>query len=387
MSFILLSSFYSISIDCQHVLNLAAGLQMRFDNSTLQSQFETDCCLSSTITCSNNKVKELDWSFMNLNGSINGSAIPRELSHLRLGTNSIHGDVPLLLSTYLINVAIPNNKLNGTIKGFYSQLLGLALFGNQLSGSLSDTSSIISLNVQENRFSGELVLAEPRFFFIQRNDFTKLSIGTSSIINCDISNNPLLGHPSISNLGMCTQFNLYKSTLTLDVYSASFTSYLLLSSSLEFATSTTGNLNNSSLEFTSLTAAITATNLTHSISELPSSHLISQLPLTSPTKAQTTSIEVQSIKKLTRRPNILSTTSIHVVTTDYIISTISTSQMSTTIMNTAHSNPPQVLFISYSSIARLLVSFYTNVYFIYKLHKLYTTKKPKMSATPSDFDN
>ena len=61
-----------------------------------------------------------------------------------------------------------------------------------------------------NKFSGTLLLKKPTLLIINRNFITNLVINdTSSLVICDLSNNPLLGSSSIAKLTMCTQDGLY----------------------------------------------------------------------------------------------------------------------------------------------------------------------------------
>ena len=101
---LLLAIVLGISKDCPNLINLAYGLKLGTSQPTIMTQLQTDCCIATGITCVNQVVTVISWGnagiAMGLTGTINGSAIPSNVTDLFLDTNSITGIIPDISSTY-----------------------------------------------------------------------------------------------------------------------------------------------------------------------------------------------------------------------------------------------------------------------------------------------
>ena len=263
----LISNAYSISIDCPNMIDFARGLGMVTQQPTIWSQLQTDCCTANGVTCASQRVTQIVWNSMNLNGSINGAALPSGLQLLDLGINLVDGILPNTWPDGLQNLYLYRNQLSGSISstwpstlqdldlnsnqfigsipsswpsGLHKLYLGsnkltgsisilwpsglqyLHLDNNSLSGDISSLpSTLIDLGLGYNRdlvfnqFTGSLVLNQPHYIYIYNNLVTDLVVyNFSSLVgNCDLSNNPLLGNPNIRNLTMCTKNGLFNASL------------------------------------------------------------------------------------------------------------------------------------------------------------------------------
>ena len=253
------SLVFGISSDAQDVLNLSKGLGMNKVQPTIYLQIQTNCCNSNGITCdSNQRVNSIDWSYLRLNGSINGT-IPSTLITMDLSNNNITGTIPNNLSNTLQYLDTSVNKLSGNIpsslfnlvyfdcsRNFMSgglpqlipsTMITLKVFGNSFDGPIpSFPASLIDLylgypNYPGNSFSGSVVLNAPISLYLNYNMITDVVvINATRLAFCDLSNNPSLGAHFNSNLRNCIQDYI-------DVTSTS-SSILLSRSNTDFITST-----------------------------------------------------------------------------------------------------------------------------------------------------
>ena len=262
---LLVSISYSVSVDCENVKALGIGLGIHTHQTTIWTDLQSDCCIAGGIDCDVNKrVIRITWELLELNGSINASAIPPMLTTLDLSSNLITGSIPSSLPNSLIYLYAHINQLSGNIPSVLpsslialhlhdnllngpiptklpSELTGLYLNNNQLVGSIPsllpselkrmhveynllngdlprfpDTLFNLYLNDQSsptNHFSGVLRLNRPTTIVAAGNYITDVFIQDFSALTfCDLSNNPLLGNTNIVNLTMCTMTGLYNAS-------------------------------------------------------------------------------------------------------------------------------------------------------------------------------
>eukprot|EP00835_Amoeboradix_gromovi_P005009 NODE_433_length_8727_cov_0.399397.p1 type:complete len:913 gc:universal NODE_433_length_8727_cov_0.399397:5586-8324(+) len=242
--------------DCNDVINLAYGLNMHISSPDLMRQLEFNCCLAKQlITCDATNVIEIDFNSLNLDGAINGTAIPPLIRKLYLDSNFISGSIPenlpititrLKLSSNFLSGQIPNlpadltlltvnsNWLNGSIPttlpsklntldisynyftgmlpiNLPSSLIFIYANNNYLNGSLPAFSdNLYDLVLSMNKFTGSLLLKKPVTLDINHNYISNVTIkDISQVYKCDISDNPLLSHISDPNLASCQKKNLY----------------------------------------------------------------------------------------------------------------------------------------------------------------------------------
>ena len=210
------------SIECENLMVLGKGLNLHSSQPKLYAKLNsTDCCNVPGISCVNNSIYFIVWSFYGLNGTINATALPRNLTKLDLQHNSITGEVPVLppllkyayLFDNLLNGSIPqlnpeaydvrlhNNMLTGPLPFKYPLNLGLLFaYNNMLTGNIRDYPTL-SLHVGNNLLTGSL----PSFTFPRHQIFRNLLVQGNFLVG-QVPNIPLstkvlyLGeYPSRSN--------------------------------------------------------------------------------------------------------------------------------------------------------------------------------------------
>ena len=218
---LLLDAIYSISIDTPNMINFARALGIQSKQPAIWSQLLYDCCTADSVSCTNQRVIDIEWYNMGLNGTINGTAIPSSLNYLALWGNKLTGSIPTSLPSGLINLNVDNNKLTGGIPSTLPiAMTNLYVYGNQLGGDLPSflpTLRYLALGfpgISGNHFTGTLRMNAPAGLYLNYNWITDVIIQDSGGLsgNCDISHTPLLGNPRISNLAMCTQNGLYSAS-------------------------------------------------------------------------------------------------------------------------------------------------------------------------------
>ena len=197
----LLYTTIQASSDCPNLIQLAFGLGMHIKQSTIWNALLFDCCSAGGVTCATQRVTQISWINLGLNGTINETAIPNGLTHLYLDENKLTGTIPSYFPAGLITLWLDGNKLYGNLPSFPSTLQYIDLGYPGFPG---------------NRFSGTLRLNRPIRLYINDNWITDVVIQDSSQINpswCDLSNNPLLGNPSIVGLTTCIKNGIYSASL------------------------------------------------------------------------------------------------------------------------------------------------------------------------------
>ena len=215
---LLLELTMGVSVDCPNIINLAIGLNMDAKAPVLLNQLKTDCCAASGVTCDgSSRVTAILWDQKGLDGTINGTAFPSTLNTFDVSSNRITGELPTIPAGMLY-FYVGDNRMTGTIPAnLPNGLIYLELDTNNFHGDLPDFPlSLTALALgyvqsPKNRFSGTLRLNKPNYLFIIDNFITDIIIQDISLLtaNCDISRNPLLGNPRISNLTGCTKVGLY----------------------------------------------------------------------------------------------------------------------------------------------------------------------------------
>ena len=169
-----------MSTDCSNVINLAIGLNMVTRNPTLMQSIRDDCCNTALtqVICSNTEIIEIDWSRSNLNGKINGTALPSTLINLFLDNNVIKASnfqfppnleyVDLSLTSMIMGLPELPNTID-TVIMYYSDFAnvtnlpeGMTYFNSghgKLTGALpAIPSTMVKLHIDENYLSGSLPL-------------------------------------------------------------------------------------------------------------------------------------------------------------------------------------------------------------------------------------
>ena len=223
---------------------------------SIMTQLQSNCCTATGVTCTATRVTHIIWKNLNLNGIINTTAYPPQLTWFEMNYNALTGNLPnvyppnlnfLHLGWNLFNGSIPTitqssitdidfagsylsgqhpsqwppgitwldtsfNLMTGTLP--IQPLLGLQYFHmgyNSVSGAMPVTITSKDVWFGYNYFTGSLTITNPVAITICNNFITSITVQDTSALggNCDLSNNPLLGSSSITNLAACTQNNLY----------------------------------------------------------------------------------------------------------------------------------------------------------------------------------
>ena len=207
----LLAILHALSIDCPQTIQLAYNLGMKSKQPTIWNELQSDCCAASGVYCDSERVDQIYWGQHNLNGTINGTAIPSVLTMLYLGNNAITGPIPAKLPSSMIWLYLDNNLMTGDLPSFPSALTTLYLGYVDKPG---------------NSFSGSLRMNQPYEVYVNYNLITDVVMQDISVFTfCDLSNNPLLGNPNIAGLAMCAKNGLYSAGLLPNTKSISKTAY------------------------------------------------------------------------------------------------------------------------------------------------------------------
>ena len=114
----LLTALFGVSVDCPDVLNLAKGLYMDLIQSSIWTKLQVDCCsgdqnTSPYVTCTNQRVTQIVWTGLGLNGTINETALSTGLNSLNLGNNGINGSIPSTLPSGIQYFDLRLNQITG----------------------------------------------------------------------------------------------------------------------------------------------------------------------------------------------------------------------------------------------------------------------------------
>ncbi len=247
---------FAVSIDCPNVINLAYGMNMHLIQPLKWYNLTNyDCCDSKSnvgIQCTNERIITLKWSSLNLNGTLNATAIPisvttidfqsnrlsgtipsipinvlvflcsanmftgtlpelsssidelglsqnqfvgqvpkppQSLRYLYLHTNKLNGTIPLVTSS-LVHLYLGNNLLTGTIPTLLLSLTALSLYSNLLEGNIpSLPNSLLDLYLDKNRLSGCIPpMLNLYYIYLTDNPLLEGALNVTRATRIDISN-------------------------------------------------------------------------------------------------------------------------------------------------------------------------------------------------------
>ena len=191
MIYLVFTTIYTVSSDCPNMIQFAYNLGIQSKQPAIWMQLLNDCCSASGVTCDGSqRVTHISWTSKELNGYINGTAIPSSVLLVLLYRNELTGTIPSHLPLGLTTLQVDGNKMSGDLPSFPSALHQLALGYPGSPG---------------NQFTGTLKLNRPRYLYINDNYITDVIIQDNSVLGtggyiCDLSDNPLSGNPKIANL-------------------------------------------------------------------------------------------------------------------------------------------------------------------------------------------
>eukprot|EP00835_Amoeboradix_gromovi_P002234 NODE_122_length_18870_cov_0.236908.p5 type:complete len:345 gc:universal NODE_122_length_18870_cov_0.236908:15268-14234(-) len=260
----MLNHVIAISVDCPNVVDLARTLGMKGTAPDQFADIQVDCCHGFGVTCDKERVIEIVWYSIYLNGTLSNNYIPSNLIGLYLENNRIQGKIPTKLPLTLKYFDVSNNEISGTIPAelppnlvyfdvsankvtgsipptLPKTLSTLSLWSNFINGTIPDPlppnlielflnnnkmfgdvpklpESLTSLNLGYPRqiaglkphFTGTVELFAPTDVRINNNYITNIIVHDASALKqCDLSQNPLLGNPNVEYLRMCITSGLY----------------------------------------------------------------------------------------------------------------------------------------------------------------------------------
>ena len=221
-------------VKSQCAFRLATGLKASND---LMTEMTKNCCNTTGIVCNIKKeIIEINWADNGLSGTINATTIPSTLAKLDLQKNKIVGNLPTMWPSTLTWLQLRKNLITGDIVKLPSALkfidlssnkligtlpvdlpLSIAEFyvdGNALTGTVPYLPNIVKIhlgytNVTGNNFTGILHLKSATELYVNGNGFTDVVIDNlTPLKECDISGNPLLNSPHLSNFTKCVRNDL-----------------------------------------------------------------------------------------------------------------------------------------------------------------------------------
>ena len=165
----LYSLVFAMSIDCPDISNLAYGMNMHLIQPAKWFNLTNyDCCdpLSNVgVKRTNNRVSSISWTFLNLNGTLNATAIPSSTTSITLNYNKLTGQVPVLPSTVLYFYAT-SNEFTGTIPELEPTLNSFEVSANKLIGNIPVLPTVLrSLYLYNNKLNGSIPLISPNLIY------------------------------------------------------------------------------------------------------------------------------------------------------------------------------------------------------------------------------
>ena len=179
---------YAVSVDCPALIEFARGLGVEIIQPTIWNALQNDCCSATGVYCDGQeRVSEIIWDSLELNGTISGNSVPLRLNSLILASNTLTGIIPTNLPNTLTLLDLYHNQLTGNIpSSLPTQLATLRLKDNKLTGDLPefpDALKTLWLNypgITGNKFSGSLRLNKPEQIFGLYNWITDVIIQDTS---------------------------------------------------------------------------------------------------------------------------------------------------------------------------------------------------------------
>eukprot|EP00834_Sanchytrium_tribonematis_P006488 NODE_482_length_6938_cov_0.582541.p1 type:complete len:312 gc:universal NODE_482_length_6938_cov_0.582541:3685-4620(+) len=235
----LISLLLGISPDCPNIIQLAQQLNMHLTAPTKYNQLISDCCSSVDLACSNNRVVTIAFSFMKLNGTLNGQLIPPLVTNINFESNQLRGPFPTL-NPSITYITLDNNYFNGTIGFLSDQIINFSVGLNNFKGNLPNIpQSAKYYSVRDNQFNGTLqslpdalysielkfnmisgnlanVSASLQYYLVNHNLFTGTIPDLSKLVYFWGANNYLSGkmpsnHAQLSHLTLENNVNVFGS--------------------------------------------------------------------------------------------------------------------------------------------------------------------------------
>ena len=153
---------YSLAIsDCTNIIQFAISLGLDLISPERMNSIRDDCCDydNTGVQCINGVATKIEWTDMNLNGTIETIYIPPNVTSLYLYGNLLSGSIPGGFPEGLQNLGLSNNKLTGNFPILPESLSYLSVGNNLLSGRISFNqpfNNLVVFGADFNNFSGEI---------------------------------------------------------------------------------------------------------------------------------------------------------------------------------------------------------------------------------------
>ena len=181
-----------MSAICSDVINLAIGLNIPGKKPSIMQAIRDNCCntILTKVTCNSTEVVYIDWSSMQLNGKINGTALPITLKRLYLDRNPIKASdfefppslekLDLSLTAMVMPLPLLPNTID-TLTMYYSDFINVTSFpegmtefncgSSKLSGVLPTIpSTMVRIHADANSFSGPLPVLPNSLIYAKFNN-------------------------------------------------------------------------------------------------------------------------------------------------------------------------------------------------------------------------
>eukprot|EP00834_Sanchytrium_tribonematis_P007361 NODE_654_length_4980_cov_0.656833.p1 type:complete len:818 gc:universal NODE_654_length_4980_cov_0.656833:2036-4489(+) len=202
------------SVDCDSIILFARQLNMHLTNPEYCNYLSTssNCCDDQFyhVQCKNNRIYDIYFERMNLNGTLNTTLLPDTLEFIYLHDNHLQGEFPNLTHfTNLHTIYMDNNQFSGPIMNKLPvQLKVLYANYNQLNGTIPNLNLLQDLFLRGNQFE----------------NVENQLIG-NSIHNIDISYNQIKGIFDMSNYQGSTSFNFQSNFIDFIITTSKISSY------------------------------------------------------------------------------------------------------------------------------------------------------------------
>eukprot|EP00834_Sanchytrium_tribonematis_P008441 NODE_994_length_2763_cov_0.593844.p1 type:complete len:361 gc:universal NODE_994_length_2763_cov_0.593844:2341-1259(-) len=163
-----IATLYGVSVDCSSVIPFAQNLNLHLVNKTIWNQLNVDCCSTIGISCITNRVVQISWPNLNLNGSLNGNlASLTSFTGLDISNNFVNGSILVSFPNIFRTLTLTYNHLSGSLENWIisPQLRVLDITGNDFKGPLPTTipNQMTRIYAEQNQFTGNIPNLPPSF--------------------------------------------------------------------------------------------------------------------------------------------------------------------------------------------------------------------------------
>eukprot|EP00834_Sanchytrium_tribonematis_P005904 NODE_392_length_8143_cov_0.403282.p2 type:complete len:475 gc:universal NODE_392_length_8143_cov_0.403282:5511-6935(+) len=210
-----------MATDCDMMMLFFRALNMHITDTSKFNLIPVNCCnyndnYKITITCTSNTITRLSLNFININGTIDGSLLPPNITFIEIRFNAnlasqipnnlpdsltfidfmgnkLYGPLPTVYPSSLVQFRANSNYLTGPLPRFPDWIQSMTLSSNLLHGDIDHLpNSLTFFSANGCNFNGSIVSLPPNITFLSVS-YSKLSgnIKTmpSKIITYDVGFN------------------------------------------------------------------------------------------------------------------------------------------------------------------------------------------------------